>query len=176
MKKTLPSALRLAYHRVFDHEYDKRLSARLCAVITVGGSIVSTGHNKMASNSFVEQYARDACRPFTNMHAEMAAVQAALRQASPEKLVGAKIFVARTLRNAEAMARPCRLCEQMLRRHGVKRAYYTIDAHHYGVMSIGTSLTTDKIVRINGDVESEEVVVGMCDLNHHESCRGKAAS
>lgn len=49
--------------------------------------------------------------------------------------VGAIIYIARILKNGSAaMARPCIKCENVLRAHGIKKAYYTIAHKEYGVL------------------------------------------
>lgn len=48
---------------------------------------------------------------------------------------GAEVYVARLFRTGEwALSKPCKSCETMLRARGVRRVYYTIAEHEYGVL------------------------------------------
>jgi deoxycytidylate deaminase len=149
MHKYLDMALQFAK----DHEYHDTLTYNLCAIIVSGGRVMSIGYNKRSTNAFVEHYAdkargrgRDFC---LSMHAEQEAVLLARQKTD---LTGSKIFVARVRREKTmdpvGMARPCVICENMLRAYGIKRAYYTIDTNHYGIMHLGTIKSgNDKIIR-----------------------------
>lgn len=129
--------------------YDRAQDFHLAAVVVRGGSIISTGYNKTNTNGFVEHFA-DKVRGKRNFclstHAEMDAV---LRARSKTDLTGCKIFVARRrlIDGGSGMARPCAICEEVLRSYGIKRAFYTIDANHYGIMCVGETQTRDTIVR-----------------------------
>lgn len=143
--------LKHAFNLIKAHDFDSELSHQLSAVIVRGGSIISTGYNRLATNSFVEYYAdqlkgrRDFC---LSTHAEMDAV---LKARAKTDLTGCKIFVARKrlLDGEPGMSRPCPICEEVLRRYGIRRAFYTIDNDHYGIMKIDAFGSSDKIVRIN---------------------------
>jgi deoxycytidylate deaminase len=131
------------------NKYDEVVDYHLSAIIVRGGSIVSVGYNKANTNSFVEHYAdrvkgkRNFC---LSTHAEMDAV---LRIRNKIDLSGCKIFVARRklIDGSPGMARPCAICEEVLRSYGIKRAFYTIDDNHYGIMSISETQARDKIER-----------------------------
>lgn len=135
------------------HDYDKSLDYKLCAIVVSGGNVISVGYNKRNTNAFVEHYAdqvkgkgRDFCM---STHAEQNAVLLARNKTD---LTGSKIFVARLRRHKGmdpiAMARPCPICENVLKAYGIKRAYYTIDNDHYGIMKPGMEDNAyDKIVR-----------------------------
>lgn len=49
---------------------------------------------------------------------------------------GSTVFVGRVRRDTGAMvlARPCKNCYNILKNHGVKKCYYTISDHEYGVI------------------------------------------
>jgi tRNA(Arg) A34 adenosine deaminase TadA len=48
---------------------------------------------------------------------------------------GGTIYVVRILRSGEyALARPCKTCQSIMKMHGVKRCYYSIDSNSYGVI------------------------------------------
>lgn len=145
LHKHLQTAMVLAE----SNTYDDVLDYHLAAIIVRGGSVVSVGYNKSNTNSFVEHFAdrvkgkRNFC---VSTHAEMDAI---LRVRNKIDLTGCKIFVARKklIDHSPGMARPCAICEEVLRSYGIKRAFYTIDTEHYGIMTVGDSQTRDKIVR-----------------------------
>jgi deoxycytidylate deaminase len=149
MHKHLESALELASNNCYDAHVDYHLSA----IIVSGGSIISCGFNKGATNSFVEHYA-DRVRGKRNFclstHAEMDAV---LKVRSKTDLTGCKIFVARKRKDngLPGMAKPCPICEEVLLSYGIKRAYYTIDENNYGIMKISKAKGKfkDRIVPFN---------------------------
>lgn len=146
LHKHLQNALALAEA----YEYDTIQAYHFAALVVRGGSIISAGYNKSSTNSFVEHFAdrvkgqRNFC---LSTHAEMDAV---LRARGKTDLNGAKIFVARKKRDdgLPGLARPCVICEEVLRSYSIKRAFYTIDSHHYGIMCVGEKNTRDTIVRI----------------------------
>lgn len=137
MHKHLKAAIKLAKA----HDYDEGLEYHLCAMIVRGGNIISVGFNKHNTNGFVEHYAdqvkgsgRNYC---LSTHAEADSI---LKARKKTDLNGCKIFVIR-LRPSGAkeevgLARPCKICENILYAYGIKRAYYTIDDYNYGVMRI----------------------------------------
>lgn len=130
MQKHLRRAIELAS----THSYDLSIGFRLCAIIVRGGSIVSVGFNKLATNGFV-RFVVNAVpdgRPFSNTHAEMAAVLAARDVCD---LKNAKLYVARIKATGVGLARPCDACVLAARMHGIKRAIYTIDDDEWGVLN-----------------------------------------
>lgn len=145
--------LSLAIEYAKQHDYHPSLDYKLCAIIVSGGNIISVGYNKRNTNAFVEHYAdqvkgkgRDFCM---STHAEQNAVLLARHKTD---LTGSKIYVARLRRHKDmdpiAMARPCPICENVLKAYGIKRAYYTIDNDHYGIMKPAMENNGyDKIVR-----------------------------
>ena len=49
--------------------------------------------------------------------------------------IGSEVFIVRILRNGSfANARPCRRCQTLLKRRGVRRCYYSISDDEYGVI------------------------------------------
>lgn len=49
--------------------------------------------------------------------------------------VGAVIYIARVLKDGNpALARPCKKCQNVLRAHGIKKAYFTIGIDEWGCM------------------------------------------
>lgn len=148
--------LKMAFQHSMDHDYGD-LEYNLCAIIVRGGSVLSVGFNKRQTNGFVEHYT-DKIRGINrewhiSTHAEMDAV---LQARNKTDLRGAKIYVIRKHLNFQkadvfGMSRPCNICENVLKAYGVKKAYYTIDDNHYGMMTPGKSV--DKIIRIGFEDE-----------------------
>jgi deoxycytidylate deaminase len=140
--------LKLSIKEARNYKYEDLLHYRLCATIVSGGSVLSTGYNKTAGNSFVQYlYSLDLTdKPFMNTHAEVSAI---LKVRNKIDLKGSKIYVVRykPKLNDVGMARPCATCEIVLKNYGITRAYYTIDKNHYGIMNISSG--TDRIVRVN---------------------------
>jgi tRNA(Arg) A34 adenosine deaminase TadA len=143
----LAKFLRLAIKECVSHEFEDLLQCNLAAVIVRGGSVLSVGFNNTSRNSFV-QYLSDfdlSGKPFINTHAE---VDAILKIRNKIDLTGCKMYVARYKPGQKelGMARPCATCSIVLKRYGIRRAYYTIDENHYGIMTVNSA--TDKIVRV----------------------------
>jgi len=139
--------LKIAKEQIKEHKYSDDLEYRLCAIIVKGGNILSIGFNKRPKNSFVRHFQkglRDHCQA---THAELDSILSARKKID---LTGAKIFVARLLANdTVAMSRPCNLCEHVIYRYSINKAYYTIDNNHYGIMKIlPNGQTQDKIMRV----------------------------
>lgn len=144
--------LQTAIDFVRTNEYDEQVRHYLCAVIVRGGSILSVGYNRRNTNSFVEHYTdkvrgvRGYCM---STHAEHDAICKARNKIN---LTSTKIFIARVRKidNTIGMARPCPICQAALYNYGVRRAFYTIDDAHYGIMSIKSEeKAVDRIVRIS---------------------------
>lgn len=132
------------------HNYDESMDYRLCAVIVSGGRILSVGFNKRLKNSFVLHFqkgVRDHCQA---MHAEQDAIHRVRKKID---LTGAKIYVVRLGGSKDAshlaMSRPCPMCENVLYRYGITRAFYSIDEDHFGEMKIlAQGVTRDEIKRV----------------------------
>lgn len=141
MNRFLEKARRLA----LDHEYPEPLSYRLAAVLVSGGKILSTGYNDTALTSFSRHAARRRVFCLTT-HAEVGAIYRARKKID---LTGTKMYVSRIGGGGRyAMARPCEMCEHVLYRYGISRAYYSIDDQHYGVLHVESQgRVTDRIYR-----------------------------
>lgn len=131
----------MAVDRALEHDYEENIDYSLCAVLVQGGSVISVGFNNLNTNGFMEHFAtkvkghRNFC---LSMHAECHAVYQAR---SKTDLRGAKIYVARirppkSLNGKVGNARPCEVCQYVLGRYGIKKAYYTISDYEYGVMNV----------------------------------------
>ena len=131
----------MAINRAFEHDYGDVIDYKHCAVLVKGGSVLSIGYNKMATNGFMEHFAnqvkgiRNWC---ISTHAECNAVYLSRNETD---LTDTKIYVARirapgSPQGKVGLSRPCSICQHVLARYGVSRAYYTIADNEYGVMKI----------------------------------------
>lgn len=90
---------------------------KLGSVIWRGGSVLSTGFNRVKNDpSIVEDEKYFHC----TVHAEVDAIRNA------GDACGAKLFVARVTRSGNlALAKPCCRCMDIIRENGIKKVYYT---------------------------------------------------
>jgi deoxycytidylate deaminase len=121
------------------HTFDEYLEHHVCAIIVKGGRVLSVGYNKSGTNAFVRYYQKIAKHEYCETtHAEQDAI---LKVRSKTDLRGSKIFVVR-LRSSNSplgelgLARPCPICEEVLKSYGIKRAYYSISDNEFGVLSL----------------------------------------
>jgi tRNA(Arg) A34 adenosine deaminase TadA len=114
----------------------------LSAVIVRGGNVISFGHNKAAKNGICARYGKW----FTHTHAEMDAIS----QARRSDLKGATMYVARRLRlnGSLALARPCEICQKVLRDYGIRKAVYTISDTEYGVLEVLRTEAEDETYKV----------------------------
>jgi deoxycytidylate deaminase len=146
---------KLAVKNALANNYDEFLDYHLCAVLVSGGSIISVGFNKRNTNAFVEHYTdlvRGANRTYClSTHAEMDAI---VQARAKTDLRGSKMYIARILAPTTpttnkggrglGLARPCKICQEILSSYGIKKAFYTIDDQTFGVMSVASLEDADK--------------------------------
>ena len=82
---------------------NSKLPFQLGAIVFKGGKILSRGYNQ------------------GKYHAE----HSALKQLKSHQTDGADIIVVRINTTGISMAKPCNNCQNRLRKHGIKRAFYT---------------------------------------------------
>ena len=71
--------------------------------------------------------------PNRKSHAEVRCI----RKTHPNQVRGATIYVYRmNLKGELALAKPCIVCQNLLKEEGVKNVYYTINNTEFGYMSI----------------------------------------
>lgn len=121
---------RHAVELVKTHKFDNSNEYKLCSLIVKGGKVLSIGYNSRDWNSMTEAYkVHDWC---SSTHAEMAAILAKRKKVRFE---GSKIYVVRLRADGSlGMAKPCQMCENVLRNYGIKRAIYSIETNEYGVV------------------------------------------
>lgn len=84
------------------------------AVIIKKNKIVSVGFNSLKTHPKMNSE--------KTLHAEVSAVLRAKRQ----DIAGATVFVLRSTRSGKVgMAKPCEICDRILRISGIKNVYYT---------------------------------------------------
>lgn len=110
-----------AIEAIHNHPYKKEMNFLHAAVLVKGGRILSIGINQPRQNSYVVRFA-----PYEHAttHAELHAI---LQVRNKIDLTGAKIYVARLLREdgSVTMSKPCPWCQETLKKFGIKRVYYT---------------------------------------------------
>ena len=133
MHKFLETARQLA----LEHAYEPHLEYRLCSVLVRGGKVLSVGYNHPSNHTLVRTFKKE--RAFCNsLHAEADAVRKAFQKISD--ISGSKMYTIRLSGKTDSMgpalARPCSMCQSILKSYGVKRAIYSIDPRTYGVMNM----------------------------------------
>lgn len=100
----------------------------LGAVCVKGGSVLSFGQSKLKTDPRVCDLDLVAHNLALSIHAEEDAIR---RCGNPK---GATLFVSRVGRNGNiGIAKPCKKCQRLIRRNGIKRVYYTVDNSTYSV-------------------------------------------
>lgn len=118
--------LSLALRKIDTNNYSISLPHRHVAVIVKGGRVLSIGRNRYKTHpkSSEEEFSR-------SVHAEMDAIW---KVKDKSILQGATIYVARKGRNdLPGMSCPCAKCQEIISKHGMRRAVFTTD-HGTGTM------------------------------------------
>lgn len=97
--------------------------ARVGAVIAKGNRILSVGHNRIGFSKYLPD------RPYPeSVHAEQQAILQLLKARKLNDLAGSTIFVSRIDRSGtHRLARPCRVCNGLIRAVHIHRVVYTTD-------------------------------------------------
>ena len=92
---------------------------QLCALVVCKNKVLSVGYNQPKTHTISADTAQQ------QLHAEMHAVLGC-----PEAAVeGAEVIVARSKPSGKpGLAKPCEVCEKILRRFGVRRVFYTTNS------------------------------------------------
>lgn len=94
---------------------DSDMTHQLCALVINKNRVLSVGYNSNKTHPIMDTTMRQ-------LHAECSAV---LRCPDAD-LKGCDVIVARARSEGRAgLARPCRACQSILKRRGVKRVFYT---------------------------------------------------
>ena len=90
---------------------------KMCALVVSKNQVLSVGYNQPKTHPI------SADTPVQQLHAEMHAV---IKCDSSE---GADVIVVRSRPSGKpGLARPCEICEKVLRRFGVRKVFYTINS------------------------------------------------
>jgi len=99
---------------------DNNMTYQLCSLIVKRNRVLAVGYNSrktspMMQNSHMQMW-----------HAESHAVS----RCPQNELDGAEIIVARVRSSGKpGLARPCKICEDILRRYGIRRVFYTVNGN-----------------------------------------------
>lgn len=100
-------------------ETDHDVTHQMCAVVVSKNRVLGVGYNQPKTHPI------SSGTPQNQLHAEMAAVLSCAEGAAE----GAEIYVARSKPSGKpGLARPCEVCQGVLRRFGIRRAFYTINS------------------------------------------------
>lgn len=100
---------------------DTGVDHQLCALVVRKNKVLAVGYNSHKTHPI------SMGTPLNQLHAEMHAVL----QCSPEDLEGLDVVVARGRPSGKpGMAKPCAVCENILRRFGIRRVFYTITGNN----------------------------------------------
>jgi deoxycytidylate deaminase len=96
---------------------DRDCYYQLCALVVKRNRVISVGYNNPKTHPLANTKMRQ-------LHAEMDAIIGCTKA----ELDGAEIVVVRARRDGKVgMAKPCRACDDFIRRVGLRRVYYTVD-------------------------------------------------
>jgi len=93
------------------------------AVVVKGGRVLGTGWNKNRNNPMIvsPEHIKSDC----SYHAE----EVAIREAGEDNVRGAIIYVARVNRHGnDRDSKPCSKCATLIKRVGIKRVIFTMEA------------------------------------------------
>jgi deoxycytidylate deaminase len=128
--------LEMAWKFARNHEFNPDMGFRHCAIVAQGSKVLGVGYNRHGWSS--KQNGRYSARKMNEncctVHAE---VDALLKVSNRDDIRGSTVYVVRiNKKNELAMSKPCEMCSQILKEHGVKRAFFSIseDENAYGVV------------------------------------------
>lgn len=110
-------------------------SARIAAAIYINGRMISVGVNQNKTDPLQSRFVRnDKCGAL--IHAEIAAIKAALKRVDVDDLTNATMYIARMKYNTQrenggtmnwGLCKPCSGCARALNSFSIKRVVYTTD-------------------------------------------------
>jgi len=117
--------LRLALRRIDGEHYSKDLQYKHAAVIVKAGRVLSIGRNRDKTHPNSILIDEDGNSYTLSVHAEMDAIS---RVKNKDQLRGATIYIARKGRTGHpGMSCPCKMCQDLINKYGMKRAVFTTD-------------------------------------------------
>ena len=116
--------LRLALRKIKSENYCEEIQHRHVAVIVKAGRILAVGRNRNKTHPDSVLY-EDGERILKTIRAEHDAIS---RVKNKSQLRGATIYVARLGRSGiPGMSCPCKMCQDLINKYGLKRAVYTTE-------------------------------------------------
>ena len=101
---------------------------RVGAVIVKNGKPISVGFNKLKTHTMYKKVNHPKSAYIRSLHAEMAALISARTD-----LRGAVIYVYRERKDGSVgTAKPCPVCQMLLKEAGVREAWFTMDGGNIG--------------------------------------------
>ncbi len=124
MHKHLSCCVALAQHAT--HQF------RHAAVVYKGKRVFGLGWNNNKPTSVI-----DAKFPYPTRHAEIAA----MINATNQDISGCDVLVIRVGRHNNNLlnSRPCEMCQDTMRKYGIRRCYYSISPNEIGCLHIQKS-------------------------------------
>lgn len=117
------------YHKILNRLQDISLATpkvsnfRLAAAIIYKNRLVSYGVNSYKSSPFQKKYGKNEHAIF--LHAEIAAINNALRHINVSQLSKSKMIICRINKEGLAMSKPCVGCQRALAEFGIRTVFYT---------------------------------------------------
>jgi len=100
-------------------EHDADVTHQLCALVVSKSKVLSIGYNKPKTDPISKD------TTMQQLHAEMSAV----KRCREGELQGVDVIIARCRPSGKpGLAKPCKICEDILRDRGVRRVFYTINS------------------------------------------------
>jgi deoxycytidylate deaminase len=116
--------LRLALRKIKSEDYCHQIQHRHVAVIAKAGRILAVGRNRNKTHPDAIFY-ENGERILKTIHAELDAIS---KVKNKDQLRGATIYVARLGRSGHpGMSCPCKMCQKLINRYGLKRAVFTTE-------------------------------------------------
>ncbi len=123
--------LRMALRKIESEDFCEQIQHRHVAVIAKAGRILAVGRNRNKTHPEAVTLNEDGDRILKSIHAELDAI---FKVKNKEQLRGATIYVARKGRSGHpGMSCPCKMCQGLINKYGLKRAVFTTD---YGTGTI----------------------------------------
>lgn len=110
---------------------------KMAAIIVYQNRIVGVGLNNRKTHPLQDRFKKNPMAIW--IHAEIAAINNALRTISPDKLKRSIIYIARYHKDeiTQGLAKPCNGCWKALLTFELKKVIYTLDNKGYEVITIG---------------------------------------
>ncbi len=149
--------LKRAVSLCVEHKHDDALKSKHCAILVMGGTVLSVGYNRHKIHGMIIKFRRNqhTCTIHAEMDAILKATQGITNNSKEGSLRGAKLFVARVRwknlcakkeeedNTQESLpvignSQPCPMCACIIHTYGIKKVYFTLDneTEAYGVQVV----------------------------------------